>query len=173
MATNLVFYLFIDPSALCLTLYTHLHPIVLLSFGKTTNSQVTLASNATISSSMALSHLRFPTAYSKEMGSTSHKLSPCRCNDKLQSHHMWIFCSKYLIHVDLCTPLLLSSVFKTLLAIWALGVTTKMTFDFSSTLFFESFDTPSTWNFLNDVWKLPCIMLKILIFLSMECYWTH
>ncbi len=48
-----------------------IHPITFLSFGKTTNSQVALTSNLAISSSMALFHLGFPTAYSKQVGSTS------------------------------------------------------------------------------------------------------
>jgi hypothetical protein len=49
---------------------------------------------------------------------------------------------------------LLLGVFKTFLAIWALKVITEGTFDSSPTLFFVSFDSPSTWEFLHDVWEL-------------------
>jgi len=62
MYINLVLYLFINPSALCLTLYNHLHPIVFLFFGKSNTFQLALASNVTIFSSMAFSHLEFPIA---------------------------------------------------------------------------------------------------------------
>jgi hypothetical protein len=62
--------------------------------------------------------------------------------------------------VDLRIPLLLLGVFKTFLAIWALRVVTKGTFDFSSTFFYESFDSPFTWKFIDDVWELPCIMFE-------------
>jgi hypothetical protein len=51
--------------------FDFVHLIVFLSFGKATNSQIALASNAAISSSMALSHLGFLTAYSKQVGLTS------------------------------------------------------------------------------------------------------
>ncbi len=64
--------MFTYPSAFYLTLYTHLHQVAFLSFGKATNSQVTLPSNIAIFSSMALSHLGFLTTCSKQVGSTSY-----------------------------------------------------------------------------------------------------
>ncbi len=69
-------------------------------------------------------------------------------------------CTWYLIRVDLHTPLLLSGVFKAFLAIRTPRVVTKWIFYSSPTLFSESFDSPSTWIFLNDVWKLPCTMFE-------------
>jgi hypothetical protein len=62
--------------------------------------------------------------------------------------------------VDLCTPLLLLGVFKKKLAIQVPGVITERTFDSSSTLLFESFDSTSTWKILDDVWELPCTMFE-------------
>jgi hypothetical protein len=53
-------------------LYTHLHPIAFFPSGKSTNSYVLFASNAAISSSMALSQNACPTTSSKQMGSTSY-----------------------------------------------------------------------------------------------------
>ncbi len=69
-------------------------------------------------------------------------------------------CIGYLIRVDLRTPLLLSGVFKAFLTIRALGVVTEVIFDSSPSLFSDSLDSPSTWEFLNDVWELPCTMFE-------------
>jgi hypothetical protein len=41
-----------------------------------------------------------------------------------------------------------------------LGVITEGILDSSPKLFFESFDSSSTWEFLNVVWKLPRTMLE-------------
>jgi hypothetical protein len=109
---------------------------------------------------MALSHLRFWIACSKQVSSTSYIT--------LSMYVLWwttkpsyvSLCIRYLTHVDFRTPLLLSNVFKAFLAIWALKVTTKRTFESSSTLFFESLNSPSTWEFIDDVWKLPCTMFQ-------------
>ncbi len=60
-------------------------------------------------------------------------------------------CIGYLTHVDLRTPLLLSSVFKVLLAIRAPRVVTEGIHDSSPTLFSESLDSSSTRGFLDDV----------------------
>jgi hypothetical protein len=49
----------------------------------------------------------------------------------------------YLTRVDLCTPLLLASVLKDLLAIQAQRVVTEGIFDSSPTFLFESLDSSS------------------------------
>jgi len=63
---------------------------------------------------------------------------------------MWIF----VLHC------LLSNIFKTFLAIRAPGVVTEVILDSSPSLFSSSFDSPSTWEFLDDVWELPCTMFE-------------
>jgi hypothetical protein len=54
------------------------------------------------------------------------------------------FCTRYLIHVDLRTPLLLLGVFKAFMAIRVPGVVTERIFYSSPTFFYESIDSPST-----------------------------
>jgi len=61
------------------------------------------------------------------------------------------FCTGYLTRVDLRTPLLLSGVFKTFLAIQTLGVVIEGILDSSPSLFSKSLDASSTRGFIDDV----------------------
>jgi len=69
----------LEPSTLCLVLYTHLHPTVCFPIGRSTNSQVSVWTKALISSSMAFLQFSCFIACAYVLDSTMEEILHAKC----------------------------------------------------------------------------------------------
>jgi hypothetical protein len=80
-------------------------------------------------------------------------------NDELQSHHMWVFVQGTWL-VWIFVPIVIVRCFQSFLSHLSSENSIWRDFDSSPSLFSESLDSPFTWEFIDDVWELPCTMFE-------------